>query len=403
MKASFPPDFLWGASTSAHQVEGGNNNDWAQWERLHADRLAERGKDNPGAKDVQNYMSGQAAQHYERYEEDLDLAAAISLNAYRFSIEWSRVEPKAGTFNKDAIEHYRRVIEAAKDRGLEPVVCLWHWTLPLWLARSGGWSRRATIKKFELFVRHIVRELGDEVRYWVTLNEPEVYAEFVYQNGRWLAQRRNSVVYFWALRNLALAHRSAFRIIKRSNPKAMVGLAKQNIYFEPYRNRWYNKLIATYGNRLWNQKFLDWTHKHSDFIGLNYYFHSRINLWKVQNEDVRVSDMGWELYPDGLYHLLVGLRRYKKPIIILEHGLADATDKHRAWYIRQSLKAVQRAMTKGADVQGYFHWSLIDNFEWDSGFWPRFGLVEVDYVSQRRTIRPSAFVLKRIIDTGEIN
>ncbi len=404
MPQHFPPGFWWGASTSAHQVEGGNHNDWSEWEHRQAKRLATHGGDYPGAREPENYISGAAADHWHRYAADLSLAQEIGLNAYRFSVEWSRIEPHEGQFNQAALDHYHRVVVAAKKRGLEPFVGLWHWTLPPWLARQGGWRKQSTIKAYARFTRVVVEALGPEVKYWVTLNEPEVYAENVYQTGRWLAQRRNGFLYVWSLRNLATAHKRAYRIIKASYPGAWVGLAKHNIYFEAANRRRINQLVVWYSNRFWNRQFVSWVKRQSDFIGLNYYFHSRMNLWRSQNKNERVSDMGWELYPKGIYHLAMDLaRKYRKPIVILEHGLADAGDKHRAWYIKETLRYVLRAINDGADVRGYFHWSLLDNFEWDSGFWPRFGLIAVDYKTQKRTVRPSAHVLSEIIKTGRIN
>lgn len=398
MAKQFPSGFWWGASTSAHQVEGDNHNDWSQWEHKNAKILAAHGGDHPGAHGPDNYISGAAADHYHHYAADLEKAGDIGLNAYRLSIEWSRIEPHPGQFNQDAIEHYRRVIKAARRQGLEPFVCLWHWTLPLWLSKHGGWRRRSTIAVYGRFVKVVVEALGDDIKYWVTLNEPEVYAENVYQTGRWLEQRRNGFLYLWSLRNLATAHKRAYRIIKEASPGSWVGLAKHNIYFEPYSRAWVNRIAVWYSNRFWNLQFLSWTRRQSDFIGLNYYFHSRLNYWQSKNDNERVSDMGWELYPEGVYHLLRDLaRKYRKPIIVLEHGLADREDRQRGWYIKETLKQVQRAMSAGADVRGYFHWSLLDNFEWDQGFWPRFGLIEVDYKTQKRTVRPSAKVLSDII------
>lgn len=398
MSKLFPPGFWWGASTSAHQVEGDNHNDWSRWEKHKAATLAKLGGEHEGARDPANYISGRAAEHYHHYRADLDLAAGIGLNAYRFSLEWSRLEPAEGEFNQAAIDHYRAVIKAAKQRGLEPFVTLWHWTLPIWLADRGGWRKAATIKAYSRFVARMINEFGPEVRYWITMNEPEVYSENVYQTGRWLEQRRNGFLYLWSLRNLATAHKHAYRIIKHKFPGSWVGIAKHNMYFEPYRNRWYNRLLAKYSSTFWNHQFLDWTKRQTDFVGLNYYFHYRINFWQGKNENARVSDMGWELYPKGLYVMLMDLaKRYRKPIVITEHGLADAEDRQRAWYIKESLGFVARAMDEGADVRGYFHWSLLDNFEWDSGFWPRFGLIAVDYKTQKRTVRPSARELTKII------
>lgn len=403
MPRRFPPGFWWGASTSAHQVEGDNHNDWNEWEHHNAKKLAQNAGDYPGARDPKNYLSGAAADHWHHYAADLDKAKSIGLNAYRFSVEWSRIEPREGEFDQVALEHYRKVIRAAKTRGLEPFVCLWHWTLPLWLSDRGGWRKQSTIRSYMRFTKVVVEALGPEVKYWLTLNEPEVYAENVFQTGRWLAQRRNGFLYVWSLRNLATAHKRAYRIIKNSYPGSWVGMAKHNIYFEPANRQAINKWIVWYSNRFWNHQFITWVKRHIDFVGLNYYFHSRLNLWRSENLNERVSDMGWELYPKGLYHLLMDLSKtYRKPIVITEHGLADAGDQNRAWYIEESLRNVLRAVEHGADVRGYFHWSLLDNFEWDSGFWPRFGLIAVDYKTQKRTIRPSAKHLAKIIKAGQI-
>lgn len=404
MSKEFPPSFWWGASTSAHQVEGDNHNDWSVWEKKKAKTLAKYGGEHEGARDPSNYISGKAADHFHHYPSDLKMAESIGLNAYRFSVEWSRIEPKEGQFNQAAIEHYRRIIQTARARGLEPFVTLWHWTLPLWLADRGGWRKRSTIKAYERFVDVVVEAFGSDVKYWVSVNEPEVYTENVYQTGRWLAQRRNGFLYLYCLRNLALAHRRAYVTIKAHSPGSWVGVSKHNIDFQPYRKMWYNRALVAYSNFTWNHQFLNWTHKKSDFIGLNYYLHTQVDIGKGKNDNAHISDMGWELYPKGIYHLLMDLsKKYRKPIIITEHGLADAHDHQRAWYITESLRWVHQALAEGADVRGYFHWSLLDNFEWDSGFWPRFGLIAVDYATQKRTTRPSAKALTKIIKARRVN
>ncbi|HSX14667.1 MAG TPA: glycoside hydrolase family 1 protein [Candidatus Saccharimonadales bacterium] len=402
MKPDFESDFLWGASTSAHQVEGGNNNDWTQWEKLNAAALAAEGKSSP-AREPNNYLSGQAADHYHRYEADLDLAQSIGLRAYRFSIEWSRIEPEPGRYDQAELAHYGRVIAAARKRNIEPLVCLWHWTLPVWLSDRGGWSKRANVKHYIEFVRTVSTALGPKVKFWLTLNEPEVYAFNVYMLGNWLSKRHNPWLYFHSLGNMIRGHRAAYRLIKAKFPEAQVGLADDNIYFDAFDRKWVNRIAAAIGTLFWNHLFMDRIRKQTDFIGLNYYHHVRVDYWRIRNEERYRSDMGWELYPRGLYFLILNLqRRYHKPIYITEHGLADASDKHRAWYITESLKQVKRAMDHGADVRGYLHWSLIDNFEWDSGFWPRFGLIAVDYQTQTRTVRPSARILSQIIQSGRI-
>lgn len=393
--SKFPEDFYWGAAASAHQVEGGNNNDWTEWEKSESriKNLESRIKDQnfkknfpahifdrwPTPLDITNYISGKACGHYNRFEEDFDIAKSLSHNAHRFSIEWSRIEPEEGKFNGKEIEHYRNVIKALRERGIEPFVTLWHWPVPLWLRDKGGARSAEFAFYFSRYAEKIVGELKDEVKFWITLNEPDIYSLNSYLKGVWPTQKKNPIVYLRVIGNLIKAHRKAYKIIKKIQPSAQIGIAKNNIYFEGWL--WF--LIDWW----WNKFFLNKTKNELDFIGLNYYFHRR--FWR--NENKFVSDMGWELYPEGIYHVLKDLKEYDKPVYITENGLADARDKHRGWFMKESLKNVHRAIQEGVDVRGYFYWSLLDNFEWDKGFWPRFGLVEVEYETMKRKIRPSAY------------
>lgn len=376
----FPEGFLWGAATSAYQVEGGINNcDWAKV-----------------------YPAGIACDHYNRYEEDFDIAKSLGHNAHRFSIEWSRIEPEEGKFDEKEIEHYRNVIKALRARGMEPFVTLWHWTLPYWVAKMGGWEKRKTIKYFERYVEKIIEELGNDVKFWITLNEPEIYSGNSYLKGIWTPQKKNFISYFLVTCNLIKAHRKAYEIIKKINPAAQAGIAKNNIYFEAYQNKFVNRLLKKIIDWWWNFYFLNQIKNEQDFIGLNHYFHNRINRGFNKNENKKISDMGWELYPEAIYYVLKDLRKYNKPIYITENGLADAADKNREWFIKESLKNIHKAIQEGVDVRGYLYWSLLDNFEWDKGFWPRFGLVEIDYKTMERKIRPSAREYKKIVAKNAI-
>ena len=406
----FPKNFYWGSSASSYQVEGNNHNDWSKWEKEHAPILAKNAKkiwqswqeeQFPEMFLPENYISGKACDHYNRFEEDFDIAKSLSHNALRFSIEWSRVEPEEGKFNEKEIEHYRQVALALRQRGIEPFVTLWHWTNPLWLPR---WSSERVVSCFAEYTKKIVSALKDEVKFWITLNESEVYSSGAHIEILWPPTGQNFISYFLGTNNLIRAHREAYKIIKNIRPEAQVGIATNNVYFEAYKNRLSNVLLKKIADWWVNFYFLDRIKDHQDFIGLNYYFHNRIKGLRFdQNENKEISDLGWEIYPEGIYYALKDLIRYKKPVYITENGLADTDDSKREKFIKEHLYWVHKAIQEGVDIRGYFHWSLLDNFEWDKGFWPRFGLVEVDYRTMGRRIRQSAKAYTEICKSNALN
>lgn len=407
----FPKEFYWGAATSSHQVEGNNHNDWSEWEKNNAERLAKEAGERwqkwqqekfPEMFDPQNYISGRACDHYNRYEEDFDIAKLLGHNTHRFSIEWSRIEPEEGKFNEKEIEHYQKVIDALRERGIEPFVTLWHWTNPLWIRDIGGWENKKTVDYFIRYVDKIQRSLKS-VSFWITFNEPEIYTNMSYLKGVWPPQKKNIFSYLRIFKNLIKAHRGAYKEIKKNNINAKIGIAKNNIYFEAYQNELINILLKKFIDWWQNFYFLNRIKNYQDFIGLNHYFHNRINYGFNKNENNIVSDLGWELYPEAIYYALKDLEKYNKQIYITENGLADMADEKRTWFIKESLKNIHKAIQEGVDIRGYLYWSLLDNFEWDKGFWPRFGLVEIDYLPDgkagktlERKIRPSAYKYAKI-------
>lgn len=412
MKFNFPKDFYWGTATSAHQVEGDNHNDWIEWEDRNCEVLADRAKKHwsekqkkefPQMFDCRNYKSGKATGHYNRFIEDFDILKSLNNNAYRFSIEWSRIEPQEGKFNEKEIEHYKLAIKELRKRNIEPFVTLWHFTNPIWINKIGGWKNKKTVGYFIRYAEKAVSVLGEDVKFWITVNEPEIFSSNSYLKGIWPPQKKNIFSYIKTLGNLIRAHRLAYKKIKKINPEFQVGVAKNNIYFEAYKNKLISLFLKKLADWWWNYFFLNRIRSFQDFIGLNYYFHNRIKGIKFnQNENNKISDLGWELYPEGIHHVLRGLKKYNKPIYITENGLADAKDKKRIEFIKEILINVSKAIREGIDIRGYFYWSLLDNFEWDKGFWPRFGLVEVDYQDLSRKIRPSALEYKKIIEANAI-
>jgi beta-glucosidase len=402
----FPLGLLWGAATSSHQVEGDNHhNDW--WEYEQSGRLPHR--------------SGEACRHYELYEQDFDLARSWGHNAHRFSIEWSRIEPSEGKFNHDALEHYCAVLRALKERGLEPVVTLHHFTNPAWFARGGGWLQRDSIRLFARYVAYVVKHFGKEVRYWLTLNEPTVYVMQGYINGQWPPCLKNSrAKAVIALRNLARAHVAAYRELHRMREDAMVGFAHNApliVPCEPRRRR--DCVAAKLRDWVLNRAFFYFIGARSrnsrrppylDFIGINYYTRSVVRsvgwglgalLGQVCDASDHdhygpMSDIGWEIYPAGLRAVLEKLSHYGMPLFVTENGIATDDEALRCDFIVQHLKALAEALENGIKVIGYLYWTLIDNYEWAMGSSPHFGLAAVDLTTQERRPRPCADLFKRI-------
>jgi beta-glucosidase len=394
MRLSFPENFYWGTATSAHQIEGNNkNNDWWQAEQ-----------DNK----VQ-YRSGISCDSYNRYEEDLDLARDLSNNAHRFSIEWSRIEPEEGKFDEKQMEHYRKVVHALRERGLEPFTTLHHFTNPIWFADKGGWTNKKAPFYFARYAEYVVKNLSG-IRYWITINEPLILVLNGYIRGKWPPFVKSFFEARGAKKNLLAAHVEAYKKIKDTNPAAEIGIAKNNIYFEPYKSRLISRIFTRYIDKSWNIKPLDVINKHQDFVGLNYYFHNTIKVklskpesWFNHNKNEEVSDFCWEIYPEGIYHITKqAWRKFKKPIFIFENGVADADDDQRSGFIKSHLKWLYKAIEEGVDVRGYFHWSLLDNFEWAEGFDKRFGLVHTDFETFKRIPRKSFFVYQKICEDNTI-
>ena len=405
----FPKRFLWGAATSAHQVEGNTHNNWTVWELENAKSLAQSAQykmaDLPVWDQVkaeatrpENYVSTIAADHYNRYELDFDIAKKLHLNSFRFSIEWSRIEPQQGVWDAAEIQHYREYIQAMKKRGLEPMVTLFHWTMPTWFTDKGGFERAGNVKYFVRFAEKVLDELGQDLRLITTINEPDTVVFHGYFTLEHPPQKHSALKGIWVYRNLLLAHKRIYRMAHRMSRRYKVGFTKSYAWIRPGDDRRLTKLAVWADFFFRDDLPLAYVGRFNDFIGMNYYFSDRRVGRKIDNENERTNDLGWEMRPDDMAHVLRRLGRRRKPIIITESGVADRNDVHRKWWITRSLQAISDAIGDGVDVQGYLHWSLLDNFEWAYGRWPRFGLVAVDYENDlKRTVRPSALWYAQIV------
>lgn len=403
----FPEGFKWGSATSAHQVEGNNHNDWSEWEKSteRIEQLKKEGK-NPD-----DFISGKACDSYNRYEEDFDIAKSLNHNIHRLSIEWSRIEPREGKFDHEAMHHYVNVVKALRERGIEPMVTLWHFTNPVWFAEKGGFLNPNSPEIFTRYVKYVVDNLKDRVGLWITFNEVgTVYSYYAYINGLWPPHSRNIFKVRKLWNNFSKAHTLAYREIKKiySVPQSpldsnsqmshnvVVGLAEANAHVV-YGNSWWQKLIGKKYNYYRNLNFFNRTFPYYDFLGMNYYKIDRLpGSESVLPKQELMVEKGWEIYPKGVYYLLMNLKKYKKQIYITENGIADGTDRLREKFIKEHLRWVWQAIHDGVDVRGYLYWSLLDNFEIIDGYRARFGLVEIDYATLARKVRPSALEYAKI-------
>jgi beta-glucosidase len=420
VRRAFPSDFLWGCATAAHQVEGGNHgNDWWPWEQ-------EAGHIRDGN------CSDPACDHYSRYDSDFALLRSLNQNAHRLSVEWSRIEISPGQYSDAALAHYREVLSSLRRHGLEPMVTLHHFTIPAWLAARGGWLDGEAPVRFAGFVSALLEAVGDLARFWITINEPTVVAYQGYLRGEWppghLGRFDEAVR---ALGGLIKAHWLAYEAIKRRQPESMVGVAHHVRVFDPAR--WWSpldRMVAAAYHRIFNDTVIRALREgelvfpldragaahgpspSQDFLGLNYYTrdlvrfdrHARSELYgrRELRPGALRSDLGWEVYPQGLAHTLRRLRRERLPIYITENGIADATDRLRPGYLTAHLRAAAHAIRDGVPLRGYFHWTCFDNFEWAEGYAAKFGLMECDPSTQERRPRPSARLYAEICRTGEL-
>ncbi len=404
MSFPFPEDFLWGTATASHQVEGNNtNNNWYEWER--------EGRTNG--------ISGLACDWWGgRWQEDLDRAAAMGQNTHRLSLEWSRIQPSPNRFDEEALDYYRLMLRGLRDRGLLPMVTLHHFTDPLWLG-MGAWETESVLNSFLKYVRKVVETLQEYCTLWCTINEPNVYTLLAYADTKFPPGRPNLRLAMQVMTNLLRGHAAAYRIIHEIQPKARVGFAHHHRPMVP-RYSWspLDQLVRKLQFRIINEAFPYGVHfgvmptpsgskrvpearGTQDYFGLNYYSQDTVAFdlskprelfgrrYYPQGSDITESGMNIN-YPEGLFRSIQWALQFKVPIIITENGIEDDKDSLRRRYLAGHLHQVWRAIDAGYTVKGYYHWTLVDNFEWERGWTQRFGLWELDPASQVRRKRPSA-------------
>ena len=413
----FPPGFLWGTAVSAHQVDGGNeNNNWWAWEQKKG-RIAD------------NHKSEEACDQWTRYEEDFTLLSQLNQKAYRFSLEWSRIFPKKGEIDKVAIEHYNKFIDALKTRKIEPFVTLHHFTEPLWLDRLGGIERKQNLHFFNSYVKLVAKEFSEDVTYWNTINEPNIRTALGYFLGVHPPGKTGVYSYLKALRNLLRMHAEAYSILKAEHPGNLVGIVKNINIFEPYNpHSKVDKLIAKVLDEVMNgntlrgirtgklpfavfrkYKFLKGS---SDFLGLNYYnrnfcsrkFEGYFRSYSDDADPAKLcTGLNWEAYPEGLFISIQRLwEEFKLPIYITENGIGTKNDIWRQKYLVNHLEQVQKAIETGIPVKGYFYWTLLDNFEWAEGYESQFGLVACDRMTLERSVKDSGYLYAQIAKKNQL-
>lgn len=442
-RRTFPPGFLWGTATAAYQIEGAWNED------RRGESIWDRFAHTPGK--IEDGSTGDVAcDHYHRWREDISLMQDLRVQAYRFSIAWPRILPTGrGNINQAGLDFYSRLVDALLEAQIVPFVTLYHWDLPQALQEEGGWPARSTAEAFVTYADIVSRHLGDRVKHWITHNEPWCTSFLGHQRG----VKAPGIVNDW---NAALAtshhqllsHGWAVPVLRQNSPGAEVGItlnftpatpassaaADVNAcrQFDGYFNRWF--LDPLYGRHYPADMVHDYIAAgflpadgpaflqpgdlqaiatSTDFLGVNYYTRAIVRHNSLPESlppppESEVTEMGWEVYPEGLYELLMRLHFEYRParIYITESGASyrdtvesdgRIRDIQRQHYLADHIAAAHRAISCGVSLSGYFVWSLIDNFEWEQGYTQRFGIVWVDYTTQQRTPKDSALWYKQLV------
>lgn len=413
---SFPQQFIWGAGTSALQVEGNcTNTSWATAEQTGAFESC----------------AGIACDHWNRYKEDIQLLASIGLTAYRFSVEWSKIEPHKGIFDEEALQHYQDVVDTLVGHGIKPIITLHHYTDPRWFADEGGFEQPENIHYFVAFARKVIDRLQPHGVYlWLTFNSPDGYAARGYLQATQPPFKRSMALMAEVYKNVLEAHVLTYRTIKPLyGQQITIGIMKNILQLDPYNA--YNPLdllacnigtdltdtsfftFFTQGTfNIWIPWLVNCSHTNRDAIGaldcigLNYYSHSYMRTFKptAGADEEKTDNPNYVVYPEGMYRALMTVndkiaQPLGIPIYVTENGIATTSDEQRDRFLKRYIYAIYRAMQEGVPVKGYLYWSLLDNYEWGS-YTKKYGLYAVDFLSQKRTLKPSAAYLTQCAQTS---
>ncbi len=404
-KASFPDGFTWGTATAAHQIEGNQSNNWTDFE-------AEKGLER----------SGEACDHWNRWREDFGLLSDLGVGSYRFSIEWSRLEPEKGEWDEGAMKTYSEMVDDLLSRGIRPMPTLHHFSHPSWWEEKGGFTDERNLGEFLAYSERVFEALSDRVEVWCTINEPTVFSAMGYTLGQFPPGKRSIRLTLKVMRNMMSAHAKVYRRLKEIRPECRIGVAKNVTLFDP-SNRWspVDWAVARFLEWLWNGAWRRcirtgrmWPRLRTipgakgslDFVGLNYYTHFITGLFMpTSTEELDFSkrdhevatEFGYPMYAEGFRRAIDFVSVLGVPIEITENGVADSSDSLRPEHLMRHLWIVSEAIKDGRDIRSYHHWSLMDNFEWAEGYSMRFGLYSVDFETQERILRKSGEFYRDLI------
>lgn len=407
----FPDGFVWGTAACAHQTEGGNwNNDWWEWEHRPGTPCAE--------------PSGDAIDHYHRFEDDFALLGSQGHNAHRFGIEWARIEPEPGEFSNAALDHYKRVIDSLHNHRLTPFMTLHHFTSPRWLAAEGGWASPQVVDRFRRYSDVVARRLGERVPFVCTINEPQVVATAGFQATVFPPGAGDNTLFGPVTHNFIAAHAAALEAFREHVPQAKVGLVLATTDFQAIdeasmekRDRIHHRMLGVYHRALRDGLFTGFGPDTeipglagaSDFVGVNYYTRAVIDVSAPLNTaspppGAETTQMGYEVVPECFVTVLEeAAQATGLPVYVTENGIGTDDDRQRIRFIARHLAAVRQAMDEGTDIRGYLYWCPMDNFEWAFGFARTFGLIAVDRTTFERRPKPSADYFGEICRTNAVD
>ena len=400
----FPQDFTWGVATASHQIEGNNNNNWSDFER------------RTGLE-----QSNNACEHWTRWREDFELIEHLGVKSYRFSVEWSRIQPEKGSWNEDALNQYSDMIDDLIAKGIKPMVTLHHFSHPIWFEEIGGFYQQENISHWTEYCKKVFTKLNPKVKDWCTVNEPEVFSIMGYYMKMFPPGKVSIFKTIKVMKNMLNAHSQTYHTLKQLNPDSRIGLAKNVTLFDPLR-RWniIHWLTAGALNYIWNGAIISALSKGRmfgskingaknsfDFIGLNYYTHAltspfipqKVGVQLPKREHEIMTEFGYVMYAEGLERSVKLLSKLNVPIEITENGVADSDDSIRPVHLKRHIWCISEIIKRGYDVRSYYHWSLMDNFEWAEGYKLRFGLYHVDYKTQERTLKQSGKDYQKIVNS----